>query len=248
MTLKKNETIEVTLKYGGIKGGRLLSGMTNKTNAYHILLEDLTILKAHRPKGENVRQEGATFFLSWHRPSSLVKDTSLYQRWVAIDKGSPRLDQVKKKLSILPSIDFTRTHGTSLSPLGPKHTIELPRTEGMGSLAEHFSSSPMTERPYSPELFTTEVSQGKRSRSDSINEPLSLSFGSDALPRSGQYSGRGTCWRRCNVTIRQRVFSVQNPDIIGAALNNHTSTTITHPSVSTWHLPQALSRIAWDQQ
>ncbi|KAG0702632.1 hypothetical protein DFH29DRAFT_491367 [Suillus ampliporus] len=85
-------------------------------------------------------------------------------------------------LSILPSIYLTGTHGTSSSPLGPKHTIELPRTEGMSSLAEHFSSSPTTERPYSQQPFTTEVARGKRIRSDSINQqsPLSPSFGSDS--------------------------------------------------------------------
>jgi hypothetical protein len=112
------ETIQVTLKYGGAKGGRLISGMTNKTTALHVLLTDLDALRAHRPKGENIRQEGAAFFLSWPhlvnmRPLVEVLSTvllcelrlirsqdSLYIRWVNISKGSPELNVVKEELSM----------------------------------------------------------------------------------------------------------------------------------------------------
>ncbi|KAG1745622.1 hypothetical protein EDB19DRAFT_454046 [Suillus lakei] len=177
---ENHETIEVTLKYGGVKGGRMMSGMTSKSTALHDVLADLNVLRAHRPKGENIRQEGAAFFLSWHYPAHapvrLVEGT-LYHRWEAIAQGSPDLDAVKQKLSIesvtvdiLSSSGFTGTHGTNLSPLGPKHTIELPRTEGMSSLAETFSSSSTADRFDLQKPFTTEVAQGKRPRSESINE------------------------------------------------------------------------------
>lgn len=188
----KYETIQVTLKYDGAKGGRLISGMTSKTKALHDLLADLNVLRAHRPKGENIRQEGAAFFLSWshpvHTPVPLVEST-LHKRWVTISKGSPELNAVKKELSIesvtveiLPPFWFTGTRGTNLSPLGPKHTIELPRTEGMSPPAENPPLSSMSDRSDSQKpAFTTEVVQGKRPRSDSITEQSVLSppFGSD---------------------------------------------------------------------
>ncbi|KAG1856331.1 hypothetical protein DFJ58DRAFT_727163 [Suillus subalutaceus] len=181
----EDETIQVTLKYDGAKGGRLISGMTSKTKALHDLLADLNILRAHRPKGENIRQEGAAFFLLWphpvHAPIPLVEGT-LYKRWVSISRGSPELDAVKKELSILPSILLAGTRGANLSPLGPKHTIELPRTEGMSPLAENFPLSSTSDRSdLQKPAFTTEVVQGKRPRSDSINEQSVLSppFGSD---------------------------------------------------------------------
>jgi hypothetical protein len=70
-------TIQVTLKYGGAKGGRLIYGTTSKAKALHDLLADLNVLRAHRPKGENIRQEGAAFFLLWshsaHAPIPLPK-------------------------------------------------------------------------------------------------------------------------------------------------------------------------------
>ncbi|KAG1853303.1 hypothetical protein C8R48DRAFT_675953 [Suillus tomentosus] len=84
---------------------------------------------------------------------------SLWLRRVAIFTGNPELNAVKEELSILPSIDFMGTCGTNLSPLGPKHTIELPWTEGMSP-----SLSSTSDRFYSQ--FTTEVVQGKRSRFD----------------------------------------------------------------------------------
>ncbi|KAG2125686.1 hypothetical protein DEU56DRAFT_759191 [Suillus clintonianus] len=176
------ETIQVTLQYGGVKGGRLISGMTSKTEALRNLLADLSVLRAHRPKGENIRQEGAVFFLLWPHPANApvpLVEGSLYKRWVAIAQGSPELTAVKNQLSILSSIGFTGSHGTTnLSPLGPKHTIELPRmrTEGMNDpLAEQYFT---TDHLYSQE---PEVAQGKRPRSDSVNERdlLSPSFGPD---------------------------------------------------------------------
>jgi hypothetical protein len=74
---ENNETIQVILKYGGAKGGRLISGQTSKTEALRVLLADLNVLRAHRPKGENIRQEGAAFVLLWshpaHTPIPLIK-------------------------------------------------------------------------------------------------------------------------------------------------------------------------------
>lgn len=178
------ETIQVTLKYGGAKGGRLISGMTNKTTALHVLLTDLDALRAHRPKGENIRQEGAAFFLSWPhlvnmRP--LVED-SLYIRWVNISKGSPELNVVKEELSIesvtveiVPSKGYTGTCETNLSPLGPKHTIELPWTEGMSPSAEISPLFFTSDHSDLQKPFTTKSVQGKRPRSDSINEQSVLS-------------------------------------------------------------------------
>ncbi|KAG2364180.1 hypothetical protein BDR07DRAFT_1482755 [Suillus spraguei] len=174
---ENDKTLQVTLKYGGVKGGRLISGMTNKTEALHVLLADLDVLRAHRPKGENVRQEGAVFFLVWLLSTHTLVKGSLYKRWVAISKGSSESDAVKKELSMLPS---TGTCGTNVSPLGPKHTIELPRTEGMSLHAENFPLSFTSDRSDLPKPFTMEV-QRKRPRSDSINEHSILSppFGSD---------------------------------------------------------------------
>jgi len=60
---KLGESLEVTLRYGGMKGERMLS---SKHDAVGILLADLVALRVHRPKSENIRQEGATFFLSWY--------------------------------------------------------------------------------------------------------------------------------------------------------------------------------------
>ncbi|KAG1853298.1 hypothetical protein C8R48DRAFT_723527 [Suillus tomentosus] len=183
-SFKNYETIKVTLKYGGAKGARLISGMTNKTEALHVLLADLNVLRAHRPKGENIHQEGARFLLIWPHPTHAsvpVVEGTLYPRWVTISKGNPELNAVKEELSIesvtveiLPSIDFTGTRGTNLSPLGPKHTIELPWTEGMSPPLSSTSDR-------SGSQFTTEVVQRKRSRFDFVNEQgvLSPPFGSD---------------------------------------------------------------------
>ncbi|KAG2065631.1 hypothetical protein BDR04DRAFT_144606 [Suillus decipiens] len=181
---ENDKTIQVTLKYGGVKGGRLMSGMTNKTEALHVLLADLNALRAHRPKGENIRQEGASFFLVWLLPSHAPVNDSLYKRWVAISKGSSELDAVKRELSIesvtVTMLLSTGTRGTNVSPLGPKHTIELSRTEGMSLHAENLSLSFTSDRSDIQKLFTTEV-QRKRPRSNSINEQSVLSppFGSD---------------------------------------------------------------------
>lgn len=189
MNENNDSTIQVTLKYGGAKGGRLIYGTTSKAKALHDLLADLNVLRAHRPKGENIRQEGAAFFLLWshsaHAPIPLPKD-SLYRRWVAIAKGSPELNAVKGELSIesvtvkiLPSIGFTETRGTKLSPLGPKHTIELPQTEEMSPPTE---SSPLSSTADCSDLQKPlEAVQGKRPRSDSIDEQSAISppFGSD---------------------------------------------------------------------
>ncbi|KAG1786923.1 uncharacterized protein HD556DRAFT_1313128 [Suillus plorans] len=100
---KNYETIQVTLKYGGAKGARLISGMTNKTEALHVLLADLNVLRAHRPKGENIHQEGAAFLLSWPHPTRApvpVVEGTLYPRWVTISKGNPELNAVKEELSM----------------------------------------------------------------------------------------------------------------------------------------------------
>ncbi|KAG1758787.1 hypothetical protein EDD22DRAFT_909031 [Suillus occidentalis] len=149
MNKNNDSTIQVTLKYGGAKGGQLIYGTTSKAKALHVLLADLNDLRAHRPKGENIRQEGAAFFLLWshpaHAPVPLAKD-SLYRRWVAIAKGSPELNAVKKDLSILPSTGFTEIRGTDLSPLGPYHTIELPRTEEMSQPADNFPFDSIDEQ------------------------------------------------------------------------------------------------------
>ena len=122
-----SEFLEVTLQYTGSKAGRLLSGITSRYQAFHILLADLTALRTHRPKGENIRQEGATFFLSWPHPLDAavplakvcptqaswpcrlaLKTTNrlircqgtLYRRWLNVARGSPELDAVKEKLSM----------------------------------------------------------------------------------------------------------------------------------------------------
>ncbi|KAG2346454.1 hypothetical protein BDR05DRAFT_959354 [Suillus weaverae] len=100
-------------------------------------------------------------------------------------RGESKAEQDQKKALYVylrvPSIDFTRTHGTNQSPLAPKHTIELPQTEGMSLPAENFPSSSTAHRSDLQKSFTTEVVQGKRPRSDSIDDQslLSPSFGSD---------------------------------------------------------------------
>jgi hypothetical protein len=71
------ETLEVTFKYGGTKGERLLSRTTSKTEAVGILLADLVTLRVHRPKGENIHQQGTTFFLSW--PGQANAQVSLFK-------------------------------------------------------------------------------------------------------------------------------------------------------------------------
>lgn len=63
--------------------------------------------------------------------------------------------------------DNAGVHGTTLSPLGPKHTIELPRIEGMSSHAERFSCSAAVGRPYLQQpILATDITQGKRRRSN----------------------------------------------------------------------------------
>jgi hypothetical protein len=63
---KPSETLEVTLKYGGMKGERMSTMTMSQAEAVRILLADLVTLRAHRPKSENIRQAGATFSLSWY--------------------------------------------------------------------------------------------------------------------------------------------------------------------------------------
>lgn len=69
MNENNDSTIQVTLKYGGAKCGQMMYGTTSKAKALHVLLADLNVLRAHRPKGENIRQEGAAFFLLWSHPA-----------------------------------------------------------------------------------------------------------------------------------------------------------------------------------
>lgn len=116
-----SETLEVTIKYNGIKGERMVSRMTSQTEAVRILLADLVTLRVHRPKGENILQEGATFFLLWCHPANapvslarvcpkhfalrhdlwLIRcQGTLYRRWLDIVEGSPELTAIKEKLSM----------------------------------------------------------------------------------------------------------------------------------------------------
>ncbi|OAX39327.1 hypothetical protein K503DRAFT_96729 [Rhizopogon vinicolor AM-OR11-026] len=59
--------------------------------------------------------------------------------------------------------------GPTQSPLGPRHTIELPPTEGMNSHAERFSPSHTTGCPYYLQR-PFPATEGKRVRNNSIDE------------------------------------------------------------------------------